>query len=251
MDGEIIKLLLSILSGAISGLVILPIASDAIRSKIFGGRKRAIQDAKKELLETVQGMLLSGQIISQRTFEKLSENISHKYEIPASTLGDKDNNIAQVLQTINSSQILSNKLKRLFSGRLQEQLGDGSNNYDVPIDDFDIDNKLATEIIYEWRENDKKWEDNINLSKWEKMFVFDVVLIIGAFVATIAYTLKSYTIFPIMLCIAAFFVCINMLTSIIGTSEPKDIDFFRRLVYKIMSIIVLLVFVIVLIIFLK
>lgn len=251
MDGEIIKLLLSILSGAISGLVILPIASDAIRSKIFGGRKRAIQDAKKELLETVQGMLLSGQIISQRTFEKLAENISHKYEIPASTLGDKDSNIVQVLQVVNSSQILSNESKKLFSGRLQKQLGDGSDNYDVPIDEFYIDNELVTKIIYDWHENDKNRGDNINLSRWEKMLVFYVVLAIGAFVATIAYTLKSYIIFPVLLCIAAFLVCINILTSIIGTSESKDIDFFRRLVYKIISIIVLLVFVIVLIIFLK
>lgn len=251
MNEEIIKLLLSILSGAISGLVILPIASDAIRSRIFGRKKRAILEAKKELLETVQGMLLSGQTINQHTFEKVVENISRKFEIPVSSLGDKDNNIAQVLQAINSSKILPNKYKKLFSGRLQAQLGDGSNNYDAPTDEFDIDNELATEIICEWHENDKKQGDNINLSGLERMFVLYIVLAVGAFVATIAYTLKSYIIFPIMLCIAAFLVCINMLTSLMGTSEPKDIDFFRRLVYKIISIIVLIVFVMVLIIFLK
>lgn len=251
MNEEIIRLLLSILSGAISGLVILPIASDAIRSKIFGRKKRAILEAKKELLETVQGMLLSGQTINKQTFDKIAENISRKYEIPVSTLGDKDNNIAQVLQIINSSKILPNEYKKLFSGRLQEQLGGGSNSYDTFTDEFDIDNKLATEIIYEWRENDKKQEEYINLSGLERMFVVYIVLAVGVFVAAIAYTLQRYIVFPIMLCIAAFLVCINMLTSLMGTSEPKDIDFFRRLVYKIISIIVLIVFVIVLIIFVK
>lgn len=254
MDGEIIKALLSILYGVISGLAILPIASDAIRSRIFGRRKRAILDAKKELLDTVQEMLLSGQTINQNTFEILVATISHKYEILASTLGNKNDIFAQILQAINLSKLLPNKLKKQISGRLQEQLGDGSNNYDVSdvsIDGIDIDNVLVTEIIDEWHENDKKRMDNINLSSSERYFIFSIALAVGAFVAIIVYKLKSNTIFPIMLCIAAFLVCINMLISLMGTSEPKNIDFFRRLVYKIISIIVLIVFAIVLIIFLK
>ena len=246
---DVINLLLSIFAGVISGLAILPIASDGIRSKLFGRKKKAILSAKRELLETVQGMLLSGQTISEHTYRKLSENISQKYEIPTSALGDKDSNIVMVLQTINSSKILPNHLKKQISGQLQAQLNGDSNSDYVPIDEFEIKNEMATEIIYEWHKNNENQEETGSSSGLEKMLISYIVLAVGILVAMIAYTLKNYILFPITLCVSAFLICINMLTSLMGTTEPKNIEFFRRLVYKIISLIVLIVFLLVLIVF--
>lgn len=248
---DVINLLLSIFAGVISGLAILPIASDGIRSKLFGRKKKAILSAKRELLETVQGMLLSGQTISEHTYKKLSENISQKYEIPTSVLGDKDNNIVMVLQAINSSKILPNNLKKQISGQLQAQLNGDSNSDYVPIDEFEIKNEMATEIIYEWREKYENQEETGNSSGFEKILLSYIVLAVGILVGVIAYTFKSYILLPITLCVSAFLICINMLTSLMGTTEPKNIEFFRRLVYKIISLIVLIVFLIVSIVFIK
>lgn len=250
---EFMDLFLSILAGIISGVTILPIASDAIRSKLFGRRKKAISDAKKELLETIQGMLLSGQIITQPMFKILAENASQKHGISVSALGDKDNIIGEIIQVVNSSKVVPNNMKKQISSHLQAQLGDGSNNDDGPKVDFDIENNLTKDIVFEWREKNETQEqgESATSTGLEKMIVFYIVLLVAAVVTFSFYKLKSYSLFPVILCIAAFLICINMLTSLMGNSEPKNLDFFRRLVYKIISIIVLIVFIMVLIIFLK
>lgn len=248
MEGALLNLFFSVLAGIISGFAILPIASDALRGKIFGGRKRAIQGAQKELFETIQGMSLNGQIITQYTFEKLVENVSSKYEIPASTLGDKDNNIAMVLQAINSSEVLPHWLKRQLSEQLQMQFGDHESD-NIHIGGIDIENDVTREIISEWGERNKNREAYNNSSRMEKILVLYIAVGVGGCIAYVAYHLNNYTLFPILLCIAAFLVCVNILTSLIGTSEPKDIEFFRKLVYKLIFIIVLIVFAIVLIVF--
>lgn len=248
---DFMDLFLSILAGIISGLTILPIASDAIRSKLFGRRKKALSDAKKELLETVQGMLLSGQVVTQPMYKILAENASQKYGISASTLGDKDNIIGEVIQIVNSSKVVPNEIKKQISCHLQAQLGDSSNNDNVSEIGFDIGNALTERIAFEWREKNENQKESATATGLEKMIVFYIVLLVGTVVTFAFYNLKSYSIFPVILCIATFLICINMLTSLIGNSEPKNIDFFRRLVYKIISIIVLIVFIMVLIIFLN
>lgn len=248
---EFMDLFLSILAGIISGLTILPIASDAIRSKLFGRRKKALSDAKKELLETIQGMLLSGQVITQPMYKILAENASQKYGISASALGDKDNVIGEVIQVVNSSKVIPNDMKKQISFHLQSQLGDSSNNDNVPKIDFDIGNNITEDIVCEWHEKNENEEESATATGLEKMIVFYIVLLVGAVVTFAFYKLKSYSLLPVILCIAAFLICINMLTSLIGNSEPKNIDFFRRLVYKIISIIVLIVFIMMLIIFLE
>lgn len=63
---NVLGFLLSILAGAIAGVAILPIASDSIRGRLFG-EKKALLTAKNELYETVQAMILSGQVIGDHT----------------------------------------------------------------------------------------------------------------------------------------------------------------------------------------
>lgn len=248
MDAEIMSFLLSIIAGVISGLAILPIASDGIRSKLFGRKKVAMLNAKRELIETVNGMLLSGQTINEHTYKILSENISKKYDVPISVLGDKDNTIVMILQAINSSKMLPNHLKKQISGRLQAQLDGYSDSGYESTNEFEVENEMATEILSEWHENNGS-QEGIGSSALERQLIAFIVLAVGIVVTMIVYMLESYILFPIILCVSAFLICINILTSLMGTTEPKNIEFFRRLVYKIILLIVLIVFLIVLIVF--
>lgn len=242
--------LLSILAGAIAGLAILPIASDSIRGRLLGGKKRVLLAAQSELYEAVQEMVLSGQVIGDHTFNKLAENISKKYEVPASALGDKDDSLAAALRAISLSKVLPPDIKKEMSGYVQAQLEGEHVNYNKFLEAPTLTDAIVTEVAEEWR-TEKPHAGMDTYTRWrENIFIGLVVLLVGCLVTATVYFLDLYIVLPIIICVSCFLICISILISLIGTKE-KDLEFFRRLVYKIITLIVLMVFLVVAIAFLR
>ena len=240
MNG-VIDILRSIICGIISSLAIFPITSDAIRSMIFGRKKRALQSAKKELLETIEGMLLSGQLIGDITYGALVNNVARKYGIEDEILGTKDENIVVVLQTINSSKLVPNNIKRLVSDHIQAQIGDKTNgleghiDYEREFDDydfnkFDFDETLKSKAEYE------QYIKSPIINQMQGTIVFAV----GVLTAVIVYVINLDNIFPIVICLSAILICINILTLLMDAAEFPTAETIKRLVYKVAFMIVLI-----------
>lgn len=244
MDG-VIGILISILCGIISGLAILPIASDGIRDMIFGRRKRALQGAKKELLETIEGMLLSGQSISEDTFVALANSVANKYGINEAYLGRKDENIAIVLQIINSSKIVPNDIKRLLSNHIQAQIGNNSNKiehhkkYDELFETYDFNKFEFDESL----KRKTEYGQDIENTYFNRVHGYSIpltVLVVGTLTGVGVYVSNIYNIFPIIICLSAILICINILTLLMDAAESPTAATIKRLVYKVAFIIVLI-----------
>lgn len=246
-------LFLSIVGGVIGGLVLLPITSDAIRGRLFARKRNAMINARNELFETIEGMVLSGQTVGDLTFQRLAENVSRKYNADISALGSKDDYIALVLQAINCTKALPSDLKKSYSVQLQEQLEGTSKksdrNYNTPI----IDNNFTAEIIDEWREKSADEERNQDIRGDISLLSIFIATALGTLITCILYALNDYIFlaFLVLLCLSIFSICTSILFSVIGNKEPKNIEFFRKLVYKTISLIALTVFMLVIILFLR
>lgn len=222
-------------------MAIFPITSDAIRSMIFGRKKRALQSAKKELLETIEGMILSGQSIKDSTYGALVNNVSKKYGIDNEALGSKDESIVVVLQTINSSKLVPNDIKRLVSDHIQAQVGDKPNDLKGHIDyerafdnynfnEFDFDESLKSKAEYE------QYIKSPFINEMQGFIVF----VVGVLTAMIVYVINFDNIFPIVICLSAILVCINILTLLMDAAEFPTAETIKRLVYKVAFMIVLI-----------
>lgn len=248
MYENIIKLLPSFVCSIISGLAILPIASDGIRSMLFGRRKRAMQSAKKDLLETIEGMLLSGQSISDPTYNALADNLANKYNIKRPKLGSKDENIVTVLQTINSSKIVPNDIKRLVSNHIQLQIGNNLNqienleeDYERMFDsynfnEFDFDESLKRKTEY----GQDIGEGDTYINRVQRLLILFTVVGVGALTAVGVYYFNVDNIFAIVICLSAILNCINILTSLMDAAEFPTPETIKRLVYNVAFIIVLI-----------
>ena len=237
-------LLISIFCGIISGLAILPIASDGIRSMLFGRKKRALQSAKKELLETLEGMLLSGQLISEDTFMALANSVASKYDIDAALLGSKDENIVVVLHTINSSKLVSNDVKRLVSGHIQAQIGEKFKNGGKYIDYESFDSSNLNRFRFdESTKRETEYNRDIGYTytyRVQRLLSPLTVLGVGILTAVGVYVINFDNIFPIVICLSAILICINILTLLMDAAEFPTAETIKRLVYKVAFIIVLI-----------
>lgn len=208
---------------------------------IFGRKKRALQSAKKELLETIEGMILSGQSIRDSTYEALMNSVAKKYGIDDKTLGSKEENIVVVLQTINSSKLVPNDIKRLVSDHIQAQIEDKPNelkdhiDYEGELDNydfnkFDFDESLKSKVEYE------QYIKSPFINEMQGFIVF----VVGVLTAMIVYIINIDNIFPIVICLSAILICINILTLLMDAAEFPTAETIKRLVYKVAFMIVLI-----------
>lgn len=248
----IAELLQSIFCGIISGFAILPITSDAIRNVLFGRKKRALQSAKRELLETIEGMLLSGQSIGDITYGALMSSAAIRYNIDCKLLGSKEENMAVVLQTINSSKIVPSYMKRLVSDHIQKQIEDkqdksedirdSTNEFDsYNFDRFEFDETSKSKTEYE------QYTNSPFINKIQIFFALGV----GILTAVSVYVVNMDNISSIIICLSAIFVCINILTLLIDAAKFPTAETIKQLVYKVAFIIVLICFLLISVLFKK
>lgn len=248
---EILKLLISLIPGIISALIVLPITSDSIRTRLFGAKGRALAVAKRELLRVVQEMFLSGQRIDDATYKKLVVSISKQFQVSPDMLGEKDDTIAQILQMINTSEVMPREYKRLLSNNLKKQFGEDSDKLNASVEVSaeetdvwtDFDDRRMERVLEMWHEDVDERQNyhrpyDIKLRPPVVFFPIILSLAIGALVTSIVYISQNLVAFQILACLLSFLLCVSILISLIDSKISKDIEFFRRLIYKIISLMI-------------
>lgn len=241
------------LPGIITTLALLPITSDLLREKFFGPKSRRLASAQHELASVLKEMFFSGQHIDDSTYQKISQNIAEKHKIAQSLLGDKDNAISSLLQMINLTEGLPKKIKRELSDALKREYSDfkeisaaGSNDNEYVHSCVDGFEEM---LINKWNEYSKDnqtydvvGDDGIQRkTTWLASYIS---LALGLLVGMVTFWLDKLLLVrmaKIIPTFSAFLLCVSILVSLIDSKILKDIEYFRRLVYKIILLMVLLV----------
>lgn len=251
---EILKFLIALIPGIISALVVLPITSDSIRTKLFGAKGRALVGAKQELLRVVQEMFLSGQRIDDFTYKKLVASISKQFHISSEMLGSKDETLAQILQMINTSEVMPREYKRLLSNNLKKQFEDSSSDTSEETlndeSDYVFGDRRFEQVLKIWNEDCEQHQSyqysyDTRLSSQYAMLPVMVSVLVGTLITFVVYISQNVVSFQIIACFLSFLLCVSILVSIIDSKTTKDIDFFRRLVYKIISLMMLMMLIVI------
>lgn len=251
---EFLNFLEAIIAGIFVAIILLPMTSDTIRGRIFGAKKRAIEEAKQELMQVTYGMFLSNQQIDDFTYGKLKESISIKYKVKMELLCSKDEIISSLLHMINTTEALPGDIKRHLSNRAKKEYSD----YDVCTEstsagDFDTEVPFPKEVLQTWQEyidNSDNFSCNSN-GTFAKSLSWLCSLLGGVAVFLVLFSLQDYfakTFILVVPCLFLFFLCTSILVSLVSKSQ-KDVEFFRQLVYKIVLLMILAVFEIVIIAF--
>lgn len=255
---EILNFLRAFLPGIITTLALLPITSDLLREKFFEPKSRRLASAQHELVSVLKEMFFSGQHIDDSTYQKISQNIAERHKIAPSLLGDKDNAISSLLQMINLTEGLPKKIKRNLSDALKREYSDfkeisanavsASDSSDDEYVHSYVDG-FEEMLINKWNEYSKDnqtynviGDDGIQwrvtrLASCISLFVGLLVGVVAFWVDT-SFWVRMVKIVPAFF---AFLLCVSILVSLIDSKVLKDIEYFRKLVYKIIFLMVLLV----------
>ena len=250
---KILQILQAFLPGIITTLALLPITSDLLREKIFGPKSRRLASAQHELASVLKEMLFSGQHIDDSTYQKISQNIAEKHKVAPSLLGDKDNAISSLLQMINLTEGLPKKIKRELSNALKREYSDFK---EIPVANS-ADDKYAYSCVEDFEEMlINKWAEYSNdnqtynivgddrIQRKATLLASNISLLFGLLVGVIAFSVDKLfwvSMVKVIPALLAFLLCVSILISLIDSKVLKDIEYFRKLVYKIIFLMVLLV----------
>ena len=246
-NGLLFEIIKDIIAGVLTALVLLPINTEAIQEKLFGKRKRVLKTAKAELLDVVKNMVFSGQRVADTVFEKIRTSIANKHRIKVEELGSKDDVITILLEYVNSADVLDGNKKKYYSERLQREYSGIESNEDKysnnkdKYDEIPINNREAVRVmnrVDEKFESENMWSNvRSDRNAWLMSSVFSIVG--GLCVFTIMHAIDGNAIFSLIVSLLIFVVCVSILLSIIDGKINKDLEFFRKLCYKVILLMLL------------
>lgn len=244
------RFLCDYLPGIITSLLLLPITSDVLRERIWRRRERAIGSAKAELLSLLKGMFYSGQRITDSTFQKAAESISKKYHIETNTLGTKDDGITYLLQTVNTADGIPHEIRKKLSEKLQKEYTFPEPEYQNNTIEYENDSSYVDEHTIQILERHQSYtsfvhESNSYFDPRSDCILFLISFIIsistGFSVVLLTNVLQTSTLVEATIGLLIFLLCTNILISVINNNIEKGIEFYRKLVYKIIVLMVLAV----------
>lgn len=183
-------------------------------------------------------------------------NIAEKHKITPSLLGDKDNAISSLIKMVNLTEGLSKNVKRILSDSLKREYSDyestpamgskssDSNEYEHSyVDGFE---EILINKGNAYTENYQGYNiiEDERTHRRSTLLASYCSLLLGIVVAVITFSLDSAVwarMIQILPAFLAFLLCISMLVSLIDAKVLKDVEYFRKLVYKIIVLLVLLV----------
>lgn len=240
------QILLAVLGGVLTTMIMLPITSDTLRSKFFGNKAKKQLLAQKELTDVIREMIFSGQRVKNSVYKKIAESTAKKYQTNLSSF-DKNDIISSLLQQVNTSDILSGYTKRLLSERLKREYSENEDEISLNGQDDEDDERFARDIgslaLTQWREHTEQFRDEYITYdvKGNKLLLCSLVcsLCVGVIVGEVLYFAHSFLMLQSVIGLFSFLMCVNILVSLIDVNTIKDINYFRRMVYKLILIMVL------------